>query len=160
MLSLDFQLGHIFNSLELPKNKQHLDGALYFADAPDGSMHIVSREMPRLKKDDPLGIDMGRWKDINAKIAEINLKGNNIRIGKVDDWDSFLKSEFKEKAKLQIICNDELGAYWVNKKWTTQPSNTLVYHPFMDHFATTLKDDSYHHLGRFFCNEPKLIAMR
>ncbi len=142
----DFQPGHVFKAEELPENKKHLAGGLYFEDNADGTMHIVSAEQ----------FDgMATWHTLGEKIDAINKEGhNNVRKGIKEGWDSLLASEFVDKAGLDMSGSTPGGHYWESDKENLDLTSWAMVRYPNDSGRGWIDKDGVSH-GRFFSDEPK-----
>jgi hypothetical protein len=146
-----FEPGHVFTAEELPEDKQHLIGALYFANDDNGAMLIVSAEQFK-------GIQP--WYELEQRVRNLNkTAGNNVRIGTSKDWNVLLASEFAEKAKLiQPHTSYIYYRYWEAEN-TSSKTQAPTRHPKDNGWSWGHRRDSRAG-GRFFTNiDPAELSM-
>lgn len=149
-----FSPGHIFSAAELPPEKAYLNGAVYFEDNPDGTMHIVSRS---------LGV--GEWGGLGDIVCRINERGNDVRPGDEYDWEGILASEFTANAGINMNGDIPEGRFWVS---LTDPESSIItslnhdyawtWNPGKETSALARKNAKAD--MRFFCNVPQVQPRR
>ncbi len=163
-----FQLGHVFQSAELPESKQHLENFLYFADSKDGQMHLVDTFVPyewvHLK-----GIYSYFEKQANA--LNVDNPASNARLGTQEDWGRLLLSDHLFAANLASASKENGPSVYWKESGNSQPAGVVHLYmgggfalngipPEMEERLVesdgeyTLDRNNYA-LGRIFMEEPK-----